>query len=192
MMLYRIGFLFFGLVLFSACGNNSSSQKQQVVKTDSVAVTPLTECEKLFKEAKQSDDIIMKATVVNKNIAETAIINFYNFANICKKDSLAPVFLVKAGQVAQTIGQYSQAQAFFVKCKDEFPDFKNRGAALFLLAQLYDDASKLNNESEARTIYNQIIREYPKSTFANDSKACIQNIGKTDEQLVQEFLKKNK
>ena len=192
MMLYRIGYLIITVVFFAACGNNSKTEQQKLeTKKDTVTVQ-LSECETLLKEAKQSDDILMKATDVNKNVAETAIINFYNFANICKTDSLAPVFLVKAGQVAQTIGQYSQAQAFFVKCKDEFPDFKNRGAALFLLAQLYDDASKLNNESEARTIYNQIIREYPKSTFASDSKACIQNIGKTDEQLVQEFLKKNK
>lgn len=63
---------------------------------------------------------------------------------------------------------------------------------MFLLAQLYDDAFILNNESEARTIYHQILREYPKSSYANDAKACIQNLGKSDEQLVEEFLKKNK
>ena len=61
-----------------------------------------------------------------------------------------------------------------------------------MLAQLYDDATKLNNEPEARTIYNQIIREYPTSSFAEDSKAAIKNLGKTDEELVKEFLKKNK
>jgi outer membrane protein assembly factor BamD (BamD/ComL family) len=50
----------------------------------------------------------------------------------------------------------------------------------------------LNNEAEAKIIYEQIIKEYPQSPFANDAKYCIKNIGKTDEQLVQEFLKKNK
>ena len=49
----------------------------------------------------------------------------------------------------------------------------------------------LNNESEARTIYHQIIREYPSTSFASDARACLQNIGKSDEELVKEFLKKN-
>ncbi|MBK6985368.1 MAG: hypothetical protein IPH32_11690 [Bacteroidetes bacterium] len=61
-----------------------------------------------------------------------------------------------------------------------------------MLAQLYDDATKLNNEEEAAKYYRQVIREYPKSTFAEDAKAAIKNFGKTDEQLIQEFLKKNK
>ena len=61
-----------------------------------------------------------------------------------------------------------------------------------MLAQLYDDASKLNNEEEAAKYYRQVIREYPKSAFAEDAKAAIKNFGKTDEQLIQEFLKKNK
>ena len=94
--------------------------------------------------------------------------------------------------MAQATGKYTQAQAFFKKCIDEFPDFKNRGAAIFLLAQLYDDASKLNNEEEAAQWYRQVIREYPKSPYAEDAKAAIKNFGKTDEQLIQEFLKKNK
>jgi tetratricopeptide (TPR) repeat protein len=192
MVSHKIAILITGLVLLASCGSDSTTEKKEtVIKRDTVSV-PLDKCAELFKEAKANDDILLRATVVNENVAQTAIISFFNYANLCRNDSLAPVFLVKAGQVAQSIGKYTQAQAFFVKCKDEFVDFKNRGAALFLLAQLYDDASKLNNEDEARKIYNQIIREYPTSSFADDSKAAIQNLGKTDEQLVQEFLKKNK
>lgn len=195
MMLHKISSLFFASIVFISCGSNVNSEKIEVAKIDSVSATietPLTECEGLFKEAKQSDDILLRATVVNPDVAARAIIAFFNYANLCKNDSLAPVFLIKAGQVAQSIGKFDQAQTFFTKCKDDFPKFKNRGAALFLLAQLFDDASKLNNEENASKIYKQIIKEYPNSTFAEDSKACLKNIGKTDEQLVQEFLKKNK
>ena len=190
-MLHKIGFLISGFILFVSCGSNTSKKKQEVVKAHTTVVE-LDKCATLFTEAKRFDAILLKATVVNNNIAEQAINAFYEFASNCKTDTLAPVFLLKAGQVAQSINKYTQAQSFFIKCTDEFPNFKNRGAALFLLAQLYDNASMLNNESEARTIYEQIIREYPKSPFADDSKASIKNLGKTDEQLVEEFLKKNK
>lgn len=190
-MLYKIGFFISSLTLFVACGSNTSEKKQEVVKADTTVVE-LDKCTTLFNEAKRFDAILLKATVINNDIAEQAIKAFYEFAANCKTDTLAPVFLVKAGQIAQSIRKYTQAQSFFIKCTDEFPNFKNRGAALFLLAQLYDNATMLNNESEARTIYEQIIREYPKSPFADDSKAGIKNLGKTDEQLVEEFLKNNK
>ena len=190
-MLNKIGFIAASLTLLVSCGSNSSEKKQEIVKADTTVVE-LDKCTKLFNEAKRFDNILLKATVVNPDIAEKAINAFYDFATNCKTDSVAPVFLVKAGQVALSINKYTQAQSFFIKCTDEFPNFKNRGAALFLLAQLYDNASMLNNESEARTIYEQIMRQYPNTPFANDSKACIKNLGKTDEQLVEEFLKKNK
>jgi tetratricopeptide (TPR) repeat protein len=192
MMLQKIGFLTSGLFLFASCGSNSISEKQEVVKKDTVKVAPVSKCEALFKEAKDADDVLLRSNVINKDDAARAVIAFYNYANLCKDDSLAPVFFLKAGQVAQSVGNFTQAQAFFVKCKDEFPDFKNRGAAIFLLAQLFDDPSKLNNEEEASTLYRQIVREYPNSSFAEDSKAAIKNLGKTDEELVKEFLKKNK
>jgi tetratricopeptide (TPR) repeat protein len=191
MILYKLGFFISGLVVFVSCGSHTS-EKQETVKTDTVKTVPLSNCESLLKEAKDADNVLLRAVAVNNDDAARAIIAFYNFANICKGDSLAPVFLLKAGQVAQSVGNFTQAQAFFLKCKDEFPDFKNRGAAIFLLAQLYDDAAKLNNEEEASTLYSQIMREYPNSSFAVDSKAAIKNLGKTDEELVKEFLKKSK
>ncbi len=191
-MLKQIGFFISSSVLFISCGNNTNSnENHQVANKDTLIVKEDT-CTVLLKEVKRLDNILLNATSLNNNVAEQAIKTFYEFSVNCKQDTLAPVFLLKAGQVAQSIKKYTQAQSFFKKCIDDFPKFKSRGAAMFLLAQLYDDATMLNNESEARTIYHQILREYPNTPFANDAKACISNIGKTDEQLIQEFLKKNK
>lgn len=181
-----------GTFFVISCGNNATSeQKTKLVKKDT-AIAVVDKCKSTFNEAKRLDDILQKANVVNNDIAEQAIKAFYEFSVNCKTDTLAPVFLIKAGQVSQTLKKYTQAQAFFTKCIDDFPQFKSRGAAMFLLAQLYDDRAILNNESEARTIYHQIIREYPATSYASDAKACIQNLGKSDEELIQEFLKKNK
>ncbi|MBC7693812.1 MAG: tetratricopeptide repeat protein [Burkholderiales bacterium] len=190
-MLKQIGFITGTFFMFSCGSSTTSEQKQEAVKKDTVSVVD-DECSSRFKEAKRLDDVLQKANVVNNDIAEQAIKAFYEFSVNCKSDTLAPVFLIKAGQVSQTLRKYTQAQAFFTRCIDDFPKFKSRGAAMFLLAQLYDDPAILNNESEARTIYEQVIREYPTSSYATDAKACIKNLGKSDEELVKEFLKKNK
>ena len=171
-MFYKFIYSIACLTVFISCTINPSEIKKELVKTDSTSVEP-NKCVVLFNEAKRFDTILLKATVVNNTVEEQAIKAFYEFANNCASDTLAPVFLLKAGQVAQSINKYTQAQAFFTKCIDEFPKFKNRGAALFLQAQLYDNASMLNNETEAKAIYEQLIREYPKTAFADDARACI-------------------
>ena len=190
-MFKKIGFLFIGGLLLVSCGSNASGTKQEVVKSDSTIVVS-DDCTNLLNEAKRLDNILLKATAVNNETAEKAMTAFNNFSSNCKTDSLAPIFLVKAGQVAQSVKNYKLAQSFFEKCTEAFPKFKNRGAALFLLAQLYDDSSMLNNEQEAKSIYEKIIKEYPNTPFGDDAKNCLKNLGKTDEQLVEEFLKKNK
>lgn len=191
-MFYKLAILLIGSLVFVSCGTDTSSDKKQETGKKDTAIVVADDCTSKFNEAKRLDDILLKANTVNMLDAENAIKAFYEFSTNCKTDTLAPVFLIKAGQVAQSIRKYTQAKFFFTKCIDEFPKFKSRGAAMFLLAQLYDDPSILNNESEASTLYYQILREYPESSYANDAKACIQNLGKSDEELVKEFLKKNK
>ncbi len=192
-MLKKISILLSTVIIVTSCGNGNDEKKEEVLKADSTKTVVISgDCNILFNEAKRMDSILLKANSVNSTLAEQSINAFNNFASTCKDDSLAPVFLVKAGQIAQSVGKFQQSQILLKKCVDEFPKFRNRGAAMFLLAQVYDDPSMLNNEPEAKKIYEQIITEYPNTAWDRDAKACIKNLGKTDEQLVQEFLKKNK
>ncbi len=179
------------MVLVS-CNHTAEEQTNSSLKNDTVATLSTGECEKYYAQAKKSDEILMRALVLDKDVAAKAIIDFNAYASNCKNDSLAPVYYLKAGQVAQAVGKYTQSQVMLNKCINEYPKFKNRGAALFILAQLYDDPKMLNNEPEAKKLYEQIISEYPETAYAGDSKSAIKNLGKTDEELVQEFLKKNK
>ncbi len=187
----KLSFVSIAIIALASCGGNTDEAKLPEIKKDTIVVNS-GNCEAYYKDALHFDSILLKATNLNKQVGETAVNAFNKYASECKNDSLAPMFLIKAGQVAQSIGNYTQAQILLKKCADEFPNFKNRGAALFLLAQLYDDVSMLNNEAEAKTMYQQIIKEYPNSAWERDSKASLNNLGKTDEQLIQEFLKKNK
>lgn len=183
---------FMSMLVLGACNSSSDTiKKEDVVKKDSV-VTNTVDCPSLLAKAKHFDSLLLTSEVLNPKLATDAIVVFNEFATNCANDSLAPEFLLKGGQVAQAIKNYSKAEELFKKCTATFPKYKNRGAALFLLARLYDEPTMLNNEVAAKLIYSQIIMEYPKSSYANDAKACMENIGKTDEQIVHEFLKKSK
>ena len=177
--------------ILTSCGTDKTEDSSTVNQKDTALVNHKS-CAMYYAEAKAIDSILMHETILQKDLANRAINAFNLYASECGNDSLSPVFLLKAGQVAQSIGNYQQAEVLLKKCSSTFTNFRNRGAVLFVLAQLYDEPTMLNNEAEAKKIYEEIIKTYPGSAWERDAKASIANLGKTDEQLIKEFLKKNK
>jgi len=187
-------------IFLSAC-SNSQSVDATVTKKDSVANAsdslnkPLksysADCKNLVVEAKRMDSLLLKEMEVKVDVANKAIKAFTDFAYYCSNDSLCPIYLIKTAQVAQSINNIPQAKIVLDKCVDEYPNSIHRPAAMFLLAQLYDEATYLNNEAEAKRIYEKIISEYPKSDWAKSSKGALNFVGRSDEQIMQS-LKKQK
>jgi predicted Zn-dependent protease len=150
----------------------------------------LTDCLKLKTEAQLMDSVLLTQTEMDSNAANKAIKAFTDFAFYCSSDTLSPVYLIKTAQIAQTINNISQAKVVLDKCIVDYPNFKNRPAALFLLAQLYDEPTYLNNEQEAKALYQKIIDEYPKNDWVQSAKGAIKFIGMSDSQIIEELKKK--
>lgn len=195
------GFLFIAsCCLLTACNNpkveTSGSEKAPVadtVKELSAAGSYSTNnCVALFKQAKQMDSVVMKQTELDVALANKAIKVFTDYAFYCESDSLSPIFLIKTAQIATAINNPNQAKTVLDRCISNYPKFKNKPAAIFLLAQLYDETSQLNNEAEAKKLYDQLVYEYPKTEWAANAKAALSLLGKTDEEIIKEFNKKNK
>jgi len=148
-------------------------------------------CSVLYNEARKIDSILLHQNDLNKNSATTAIQAFINFANFCKDDSLAAVYLIKTAQVSIAIKNIPQAKIVLDRCIEDYPNFKDKSAALFLLAQLFDEPTYLNNEAEAKRLYEKIIAEFPKSDWALSAKGAIAFIGKSDKQILEELKKKS-
>jgi outer membrane protein assembly factor BamD (BamD/ComL family) len=152
----------------------------------------LGQCRKLFAEARKMDSILLQQNDIDKPSADKAIVAFTDFAYYCQSDSMSPVYLIKSAQVARAIENIPQAKKVLDHCIENYPSFKDRPAALFLLAQLYDEHNYLNDENEARKLYQQILDDYPKSPWAASAKGAIDFIGKSDDEIMQEITKKKK
>jgi hypothetical protein len=187
--------------VFSSCSNKDGGQGNKQINPEATD-TSLTkkrtaedfmyDCAALKRTALKMDSIILKQTETNARVANDAITAFTDFAYHCNSDTITPIYLIKTAQIAQAINNTPQAQVVLEKCISDYPNFKDRAAAIFLLAQLYDETVYLNNEDEARRLYQKIIDEYPKSDWATSAKGAIQFIGKTDQQILQELKGKNK
>ncbi len=182
------------LLFLCACNSSSTDAKQNdLIAKDSVKAvvdTPATkDCAVLYKSAQVMDSIILMQTEVNADIANRSIRAFTDYAFYCESDSMSPIYLIKTAQIAMAINNANQAKVVLDRCISNYPKFKNKPAAMFMLGQLYDEQHMLNNEEEAKKLYEALIYEYPKSDWATNAKAAIKLLGKTDEQIVKEFSK---
>ncbi len=189
------------LVFITSC-TYSPTEKTVSEKKDSVQITSvkdsvisgtsnyLSDCKKLFAEAKKMDSTLLKEIEIKPDVAKKAIKAFTDFAFYCSSDSTCPIYLIKTAQVAQSINNIAQAKVVLERCVNDYTTSKHRAAALFLLAQLYDEPAYLNNETEAQKLYQKVIDEYPKSDWAKSAKGALNFIGKSDAQIMEELKNK--
>lgn len=179
-------------IVFYSCAPTSNDK--QVAESSEATTKTISQdtCQKLYAKASETDAQLMRATVFDQTQALKALAVFDAYTSYCKIDSITPIYLIKSAQLARSVNNYQKASVYLKQCIDEYVRFENRAVAMFLLAQLYDDAAALNNETEAKALYEKIIKDFPASEWAMNSKAAIQMLGKSDEQMIQEFLKKNK
>jgi outer membrane protein assembly factor BamD (BamD/ComL family) len=184
--------LFPALFLFS-CGGDK--EKENKVNKDSLADAELMkdpknyfkDCKALFAKATKVDSILYTQTEINKNTANEAIKAFSDYAYYCANDSLSPIFLIKTAQVAVAINNIVQAKLTLEKCIETYPKFEGLPAAMFLLGQLYDEKEYLNDEQEAKRIYEDLIAKYPNSPEAESAKGAIRFLGMSDKQIINQL-----
>lgn len=183
------------LLLLVACQSHENTGPKNAADEPSKPVRAdknyLTDCRVLYAEARKMDSILLGQLDLDTLSANSAIVAFTEFANYCQSDTMAPVYLIKTAQVARAINNIPQAKVVLDKCVNDYPAFDNRPAALFMLAQLYDEDTYLNNEPEAKRLYEQILADHPKSAWALSARGALAFIGKSDEEIMREFKKKS-
>jgi len=140
-------------------------------------------------EIKKLEDEMHQSLKLNDVTAGLAIKAYSDYAGLFPDDSLTPDYLFKAAEIATATKQYPQALTYYKSITDKYPNYTYKQESLFLQGYLLDNF--LNDDAKAKIIYEEVIVKYPESTYANDAKAAITNLGKTDEELIKEFKKKN-
>ena len=78
----------------------------------------------------------------------------------------------------------------FDRIINDYPKFAKVADCMFLKAFVYDD--KLKDYKKAKEAYEAFLKKYPTHEFAESAKACIENLGKSPDQLIREFEAKQK
>ena len=68
---------------------------------------------------------------------------------------------------------------------NEYPEYRNISTVYFLKGFVYED--QLRDYQMAKNCYMEYIEKYPNSVFADDALISLQNLGKSPDELIEEF-----
>ena len=171
----RIIFVF-SLLIFACSGEEKVDQHDpNKIKLDKIAAL----------ESRVYDD----ATSVVLSDMNELMLSYQEYANANSKDSLAPEYYFKAGQLAYSMGKYRHSLDLNEKVIGSYPDYDKNPSAMFLMALIHH--YQLKDEDAALTVYQRIIELYPESVEAKDAESSIGLIGLSDEQIIDKFKKQN-
>ncbi len=171
------------LFAVASCTNNEQTEQ----KNNAIKEPPR---EQFLAQIKKLETEMHKSLEINNVTADLAIKAYSDYVLFFPNDSVSPDYLFKAGEIATATKQYPQALIYYQQITNKYPTFKYVTESLYLQAFLLDNY--LNDDAKAKIIYEDVIKKYPSSNFANDAKSAIANLGKSDEELIKEFKKKNK
>ncbi|MCB0552509.1 MAG: tetratricopeptide repeat protein [Phaeodactylibacter sp.] len=102
----------------------------------------------------------------------------------------APNVLYESAEAARSIRSFTKALKLYEKINDRYPDYERAPLALFMRAFTLD--SDLKRFDEAKALYESFLAKYPTHDFADDAQAGLDNLGKTDEEILRNLEEKNK
>ena len=127
---------------------------------------------------------------IDYRTANNFIISGELYAMLLPESEEAPGILYQAGDAARAIRSFNKALELYESITARYPDHERAPMALFLRAFTLD--SDLKRFDEAKVLYEQFIAKYPSHDFADDAQASLDNLGKSDEEILRYFEQKSK
>lgn len=169
------------IIIFSSCKNETKNI--EIADSKEALEHQIDSIERLLYS--------YEAGSLASNQAAAKIVKLYNqLATDFPDDPKAPEYLFKAGEVSMGINMDFDAIGYFQRLERDYPKFDKAPHALFLQAFIWDN--KLNDDGKAEFIYKQFLEKYPMHEMAKDAQFSLDNLGKSDEELIKEFEQKQK
>ncbi len=124
----------------------------------------------------------------NTEILDTLIGLYDEMAGLAKGEERLE-YIWKRGEAARSAGQIELAETSFEELYMNHPESPQAPKALFLHAFMCDE--DLKNYDKAKVLYTQFLEKHPESDFSDDAQFLLQNLGKSDEEMLEILSKRN-
>jgi len=108
-----------------------------------------------------------------------------SFATVAPQDPEAAKYLFQAAETARSIKKYNRALAIYDQIYNNFSSYPKAPQAMFLKAFTLD--SEMQQYDKAKVLYEEFMAKHPQDEFADDTKFLLENLGKSDEEIIKQF-----
>lgn len=150
------------------------------------------ESDRLADKIKETEKQLINDSTktLNRELAEEQLKTYAAFTEKFPEDSRSEEFLYKAAELANSMGKTPVALDYYHSFCEKYPQSKKAPYALFLQAFIYEN--QLKNLERARELYTSFLTSYPDHELAKDARFSLDNLGKSEEELIKMFEEKNK
>jgi tetratricopeptide (TPR) repeat protein len=125
------------------------------------------------------------ATTFDREGAEKLLKLYDTFITEFPEDTLAPVFLYKSANLQMNATNPKDAVSRYNRLIKEYPENEKSATSLFFMGFIYEN--HLKDLDKAKESYLLFIEKFPNHELVKDARMSVQNLGKTPEQIIQEF-----
>ena len=179
---------FFSIIMLSlsSCSSDQSGP-DKINKTDNAHDSIL----KIIRETEASIQNNMKNSILDPALASMAVKNYMLYSEKFPDDTATAMFLFKASDVySSAMHQYDQSTVILDRIISKYPSFRKLPICYFQMGVLYDDY--LNDDKKAKEWYEKFIAKFPSHQLVPQVKTLITYLGRSNDDLLKEFEKKNK
>lgn len=176
-------------IFFISCNSSDLDGSKNGEVTKENLPSHYTE-ETLEAEIRGLEEKLNAPQVVDKNAIVSQLVDFYlSFQKLYPSNKKAPEMLFLAANMKSNQGEFKEAISLYEKVVKEYPQYIKVPECIFLEAFCYEN--NLSQYGMAREKYTFFLEKYPNHALAESAKISIQNLGKSDEEIIQQFEKNN-
>ncbi|MBR9919471.1 MAG: tetratricopeptide repeat protein [Bacteroidetes bacterium] len=95
--------------------------------------------------------------------------------------------IAEAAKVAGYVNAHGRALDLYNWVYTRYPDHPKAGQSLFMMGFIHDNEEEYRDKDKAKELYEKFIANYPEDDFADDATFLLQNLNKSDEEILNAF-----
>lgn len=127
---------------------------------------------------------------INKSAALKYVDAAEALALVAPDDDQVPRHLYAAAEIARSLRTFPKAMSLYDWILDKYPNYEKAPNVLFIKGFILEQDYK--RDEEARAVYQEFLNIYPNHQMAESAKFLLNNLGKSDEEILQELEQKRK
>lgn len=129
-------------------------------------------------------------TGINRNASLAYVDACEAYALVNPTSENSPGHLFKAAEVAKSLRTFPKSLTLYDWVIERYPNYEKAGTAMFLKGFIIEN--NLGDDVKAKEVYEAFLKKFPTHDLADDVEFLIENLGKTDEEILQMIEAKQK